>query len=449
MNKLLFLLFISIPFYLSGTTYYVSTTGNDTNPGTLEQPFSTWQKGFEAVVEGDTVYVRGGTYYPGGVLGNNVYCGAYVNGKSGTPSDPINILAYPGESPVMDCRNISGTGSRVGIYLYNVDYWYLKGLSVTRVDQFPTGEYFANGIRIYSGDYNKLELIKSYSNGGSGITIVYASEGNCILNCDAYYNYDKYSSGDNADGIEIADIFERNGNERVNTVRGCRAWDNSDDGFDHFKCEGILIIDSCWVWHNGVIPGTDTPIGDGNGFKLGKTVGMPESVVQRTLTNCIAYNHRQNGFSQQSAQARMIFYNNTSYHNRGYGYEFVDYNMADVLKNNISFNDGTAAPKKSNQKSDHNSWQGGLKVTRNDFVSLDDTQLLRSRKAGGSLPDMTFLHLAKGSDLIDSGEDVGLRFNNRAPDIGAFETLPGESGSGALRIFMWLKILFISFPTLI
>jgi hypothetical protein len=38
------------------------------------------------------------------------------------------------------------------------------------------------------------------------------------------------------------------------------------------------------------------------------------------------------------------------------------------------------------------------------------------------LPDVDFLHLASGSDLIDGGVDVGLDFDGSAPDLGAFES---------------------------
>src|SRR5690242_16221010 len=47
----------------SATDYYVATTGNDANAGTLDQPFATLQKGANIAAAGDTVYVRGGTYY--------------------------------------------------------------------------------------------------------------------------------------------------------------------------------------------------------------------------------------------------------------------------------------------------------------------------------------------------------------------------------------------------
>jgi hypothetical protein len=44
------------------TEYYVSTTGSDSNPGTLAAPFASLQKGADTAVAGDTVWIRGGTY---------------------------------------------------------------------------------------------------------------------------------------------------------------------------------------------------------------------------------------------------------------------------------------------------------------------------------------------------------------------------------------------------
>src|SRR4030042_2020171 len=46
----------------TGSTYYVSTSGSDSNPGTLSQPWKTIQKAANTVTQGDTVNIRGGTY---------------------------------------------------------------------------------------------------------------------------------------------------------------------------------------------------------------------------------------------------------------------------------------------------------------------------------------------------------------------------------------------------
>ena len=42
--------------------YYVATTGSDSNPGTLAQPFRTIVKGVSVLKPGETTFVRAGTY---------------------------------------------------------------------------------------------------------------------------------------------------------------------------------------------------------------------------------------------------------------------------------------------------------------------------------------------------------------------------------------------------
>jgi hypothetical protein len=43
------------------------------------------------------------------------------------------------------------------------------------------------------------------------------------------------------------------------------------------------------------------------------------------------------------------------------------------------------------------------------------------RQADGSLPDIDFLKLAKNSQMIDKGVNVGLKYEGKAPDLGAYE----------------------------
>jgi hypothetical protein len=45
-----------------GNTYYVATSGNDSNPGTETLPWRTIQKAANIVSTGDTVYIKAGTY---------------------------------------------------------------------------------------------------------------------------------------------------------------------------------------------------------------------------------------------------------------------------------------------------------------------------------------------------------------------------------------------------
>ena len=68
-------------------TYYVATNGNDGNPGTLAQPWATFNHAADTAVTGDTVYFRGGTYT------NNKRVKMYTNG-------PIAFQNYSRETPV-------------------------------------------------------------------------------------------------------------------------------------------------------------------------------------------------------------------------------------------------------------------------------------------------------------------------------------------------------------
>ncbi|MDF0666245.1 MAG: right-handed parallel beta-helix repeat-containing protein [Nitrospira sp.] len=73
-------------------TYYVATTGNNSNSGTSSKPWRTVAYATSKMVAGDTTYVRGGTYMEGLIQ----------FGRSGTSSTPIKLLNAPGEFPIIN-----------------------------------------------------------------------------------------------------------------------------------------------------------------------------------------------------------------------------------------------------------------------------------------------------------------------------------------------------------
>jgi hypothetical protein len=87
----------------SAPVYYVSTTGSDGNPGTMQKPWRHIQFAATTVGAGATVYVFGGVY-------NEVV----TFPKSGTASAPITFASLPGQTAVVDgtglkCCGPSGT----------------------------------------------------------------------------------------------------------------------------------------------------------------------------------------------------------------------------------------------------------------------------------------------------------------------------------------------------
>lgn len=81
------------PALTHATTYYVATTGSDANDGLSEStPKLTVRHCVSIMVAGDTCYVRGGTYTETNTI---------RFGTTGTQANPIQLLAYPNESPII------------------------------------------------------------------------------------------------------------------------------------------------------------------------------------------------------------------------------------------------------------------------------------------------------------------------------------------------------------
>lgn len=416
MKKALLLLLSFLSFSLYAKTYYLSSTGNDSNSGTIISPFFTLNKAWTVISAGDTVFLRGGTYFYNSTQ--------FLTEKSGTNSQKINIWAFPGETPIITKSTNFSYQQNNGIY-FSGDYFHWKNIEITGYNQFNT-EINA-GLKVQYSNHNVFELINSHHN-GHGMIMAKDCDDNLILNCDFHHNSDPLTATpyENADGLEICYIPSG----FTNTVKGCRFWWNSDDGIDLWENDGSVIIDSCWSWNNGYLADTSEPAGNGVGFKLGKSDLESGNAIRRTVSNCLAYNNKSWGFHQNGANAVIAVYNNTSCFNGAHGFWFGSYAKPHIIKNNISFRNPeyccltSSSVVSNNNFLINNTTNPVFLVNDDDYVSLDGSQLSAPRNANGGLPDIDFMHLAPGSDLIDAGLNVGLPFSGQAPDIGAFETVP-------------------------
>jgi hypothetical protein len=142
-----------------------------------------------------------------------------------------------------------------------------------------------------------------------------------------------------------------------------------------------------------------------------------------TLKNCVSFDNKAKGFDQNSNKGSMIMYNCSAYRNKGNNYSAITALATGKileLKNCLTADSKVSLASFAVQTT--NSWMSTFSVTNDDFISLDTTGVSGPRKPDGSLPDVTFLHLAKGSDLIDAGTNIGLPFKGTLPDLGAFES---------------------------
>ena len=388
-------------------TYFVSLTGDDTSPGSIDQPFLTITKAYSIAVAGDTIFVRGGIYTVASTISLS---------KSGTSSNRYYLLAYPDERPVLDCSSMAINSSNRGIRLSG-SYWYIKGIDVKQAGD--------NGINV-SGSNNIIEFCAFYENSDTGFQLGGGASNNQIINCDSYFNADPAQG--NADGF-APKLDVGSGNY----FYGCRSWQNSDDGWDGYvrprpAQTNTTTLENCWSFGNGYLKNGSASSGNGNGFKMG---GSDSANLEHNfiLKKCLAFGNRVKGFDQNNNRGSMTLFNCTAYQN-GTNYSisgYIDSGSIVTVKNCVALGNYGSLGSYAIQQT--NSWLSPFSVTSADFASVDTAGMLGPRKSDGSLPDEPFLRLAAGSQFIDAGTNVGISFLGNGPDLGAFEFDPS---AGAL-----------------
>jgi hypothetical protein len=339
--------------------------------------------------------VRGGKY--------SFSAAVSVKAPEGTAQDPIRLWAYPGEKPELDFTAGGATLSK-GLSI-DASHWHVKGLTV----QNSAGR----GIQVSTGTGIVIEACTTRYNGDMGLVVSNGASNVLILNCDSHHNFSASNGGENADG------FGAKSNVGLGVVfRGCRAFQNADDGWDLYGAPSPIRIESCWSYRNGEnFTNASNFNGDGNGFKLGHSAG---DLAHHVVVNSLSWgNFGANGFEDNNNTGGLTLLNNVAYKNKGAGFETINVTKH-IVKNNISLLNGRVADILTGSDESNNSWNG-LSVSEADFLSVDDSVAVGDRQPDGSLPATDFLHLKPSSALVDKGKDVGLPFLGTAPDLGAYE----------------------------
>ena len=395
------MLFAACP--ANGSDYFVAPDGNDLNDGSIDHPFRTITKAVEMVLTGDNIFLRDGQHDYSQTI-------QISSSKSGEDGNLITLQAYQDEVPILDFNEQPyGSASR-GINLGG-DYWHLKGFVIQYAGD--------NGINV-KGSNNIMEELVTRWNSDSGLQLhgstspAIPAANNAVINCDSYENYDAPNHGQNADGF-AAKFKIGPGNE----FWGCRAWNNSDDGWDFWDANNGVTVEDCWAFRNGDNI-WDDPLfeGNANGFKLGHGAGA------HVLIRCVAYDHRVHGIDLNGNTTGVTIYNCTCAESEGYNFYFDEHNDVHKMRNNLSHLGSVRIFDEIDDE--YNSWNG-FTVSDTDFASLDPNGLDGPREPDGGLPALSFLRLTWSSSLVDGGIDVNEPFEGDAPDLGAFERLYGDS----------------------
>lgn len=207
-------------FSLAATYYYVATNGSDSNPGSINQPFKTINRGASVLSAGDTLYIRGGTYNETANISN-----------SGTVSAPITISSHPGEWAVID-----GQDTIPGYWgvLFNIDGNYV----VARDLEVKNSAWM--GVRL-NGQYDQALRIKSHHNMENGILVT----GNygLVENSEIWWNaksneYYTNTRGGWSGGLNAAR------HPQHATLRGNKVWNNWGEGLSTYEAEYTTLEDN-------------------------------------------------------------------------------------------------------------------------------------------------------------------------------------------------------------
>ena len=442
------LYFVLLPFALLwplshfAATYYASPSG--AGDGSSYAIPTSFAAGVALLQNpGDTLYLLGGTYE---------FSDKFSINKQGSAAKRIVISGYPGDLVILDFHRVN-YGTR-GITVHaNSLYVHIKDLTIA----------WSGKNNLYNeGSYCVFENLDIYGSADTGCQMKKGGN-NLILNVDSHDNFDYQTMsgstanfGGNADGFADKQ-FTGPGNHYI----GCRAWNNSDDGWDFFQrvSNSNTVIENCICYRNGPAyydmthnpraTGVDKAWfdskvgtqmtdrygntititldrypcqGNGNGFKMGGGYTNHKILIH----HCLAVANTERGFDQNNNGGTMWVYNNTGYEN-GYNFGFTTAYGTNYMRNNISHSGKNADQPKSQTvaANDHNTWNSGYGCTINDFQSRDTTQILATRQTDGSLTEGTFMRLQSASALIDAGVDVNLAYKGDAPDLGCYEA-PGE-----------------------
>ena len=149
LSVVMLFLCVSAAFGQTNSSFYVSTTGDDSNPGTQTAPWRTVQHAADTVRAGGTAYVRGGTYEEL----------VSINASGNATDGYISLRSYPGETAVLDAAHFTPSGRQGVLTIHNQSYVRIEGLEIRN---FRTADHRLTPLGIsVMGAGSHIELLNN------------------------------------------------------------------------------------------------------------------------------------------------------------------------------------------------------------------------------------------------------------------------------------------------
>lgn len=402
---------------IGGAVYYVAPAGDDSNPGTEIQPWRTIQKAADALVSGETVYIKAG-----------IYSERLIPQNSGSADNYIVYSAYPGDEVTIDGASfdIPEWGGLVDI----TQKAYIRISGFTVMNSGPT--LHNPGISV--DESNHIIIEKNYVSNSSDSGVAVWSSYHVIVESNivegaCYNGYNESISIGGTDDFEV----------RYNQVHGGQK-------------EGICTKDGS---SNGKVYGNEV---DRTG-----AVGLYIDAEDKHTYNIDVYGNTvrdsvENGISLASEQGGLLenirVYNNIAYDNTWVGLHIMiccsdNHPMSNIqIVNNTFYNNGREP------------WGGGIAhdnpqatgvVIRNNLCSQNlSFQIIVSSEGPSSsfIVDHNLIDGFRGEagesyggDYVEgnpqfvnpAGADFHLQKDSPAIDKGSSTDAPAEDFEGSIR----------------
>jgi uncharacterized protein DUF1565 len=334
----------------SGTTYYVSTSGNDNNAGTLSAPWRTIQKAANTVKAGDTVQVRAGTY--------NEIVTMKTSGNS--TSGYVTFQNYPGEAPIVDGTGLVA-GGQTGLFSLEGTFSYIviqgfeiRNFSSSSKGKVPVGIDFegaGSNLEILNNHIHNIAQTLSSCNAANALAVaVYGTQAPASINSVTLYGNE---IDHNTTGCSENVSFD--GNVQYWVMAHNNVHDGDNIGLDNIGFEGVSpnsAYDQArdgWVFQNTIynITSTTNPVYHNQVGADGYYCdGCTRVIVERNLIHDSDLSEMASEHSGHNS-SYVIFRNNIIYNSLYVGLSIGGYASkvggSDhiVIVNNSLWNDGT------------------------------------------------------------------------------------------------------------